>query len=107
MEITGIGFGNDTNAIRVDLANATGKVYRMRILTLIDGYIKVGIPGGLAGKFKVQVNKIGVGEIMPNTSTCNDFTYELVINSVTPSSGSYNGGTLIHIQGINFSPALD
>ncbi len=107
MEITGVGFGTNQNAIRVDLSNSTGKVYRMRILTLNDTYIKVGIPGGLAGKFKVQVNVIGLGEIMPFNSTCNDFTYELVINSVTPSSGSYNGGTLINIKGINFSPALD
>lgn len=61
MEITGIGFGTDQNAVRVDLSNSTGKVYRMRILKLNDTYIKVGIPGGLAGNFKVQVNKIGVG----------------------------------------------
>lgn len=61
MQITGIGFGTDQKAVRVDLANSTGKVYHMRILTLNDTYIKVGIPGGLAGKFKVQVNKIGVG----------------------------------------------
>ena len=107
MVITGVGFGSDQSAIRVDLSNSTGKVYRMRILNLNDTYIKVGIPGGLAGKFKVQVNRIGLGEIMPNSSACNDFTYELVINSVTPTSGSYNGGTLIHVQGINFSPALD
>ena len=107
MEITGIGFGIDQNAIRVDLSNSTGKVYRMRILSLNDTYIKVGIPGGLAGKFKVQVNKIGLGEILPNNTSCNDFTYELVINSVAPNTGSYNGGTLINIKGINFSPALD
>lgn len=107
MEITGVGFGTDQNALRVDLANATGKVYRMRILSLNDTYIKVGIPGGLAGKFKVQVNKISQGEIMPNDTSCNDFTYELVINSVTPNTGSYNGGTLINLKGINFSPALD
>jgi hypothetical protein len=61
MEITGVGFGTDQNVIRVDLSNSTGKVYRMRILSLNDTYIKVGIPGGLAGKFKVQVNKIGFG----------------------------------------------
>ncbi len=61
MNITGIGFGTDEKAIRVDLANASGKVYPMRILSLNDTNIKVGIPGGLAGKYKVQVNIIGVG----------------------------------------------
>lgn len=69
----------------------------MRILKLNDTYIKVGIPGGLAGKYKVQVNLIGIGEALPSSSTVNDFTYELVITSVTPATGSYNGGTLLDI----------
>lgn len=107
MNITGIGFGTNMNAIRVDLANSSGKVYHMRILTLNDSYIKVGIPGGLTGKYKVEVNLIGVGEAIPNTTNVNDFAYELVINSVTPSTGSYYGGTLINLKGVNFSPALD
>lgn len=107
MEIIGAGFGTDINGIRVDLANSSGKVYKMRILKLNDTYIKVGIPGGLAGKYKVQVNLIGVGEALPSNSAVNDFTYELVITSVTPATGSYNGGTLVDISGINFSTAID
>lgn len=107
MTITGSGFGTNINGIRVDLANSSGKVYKMRVLVMNDTYIKAGIPGGLTGKYKVQVNIIGVGEALPSSSTVNDFAYELIINSVTPSSGSYNGGTLITIQGVNFSPALD
>ncbi len=107
MEIRGIGFGINANSIRVDLANSSGKVYRMRVLTLNDTYIKVGIPGGLTGKYKVQVNLIGLGEAIPNNTNANDFAYELIINSVSPSAGSYYGGTLINIKGVNFSPALD
>lgn len=107
MNITGVGFGTDPAALRVDLANSSGKVYPMRILSLNDTFIKVGIPGGLAGDYKVQVNIIGLGELLPNASSVNDFTYELVITSISPSSGSYYGGTLINIKGINFSPALD
>lgn len=107
MEIRGIGFGINANSIRVDLANSSGKVYRMRVLTLNDTYIKVGIPGGLTGRYKVQVNLIGLGEAIPNNTNANDFAYELIINSVSPSSGSYYGGTLINIKGVNFSPALD
>ena len=45
--------------------------------------------------------------MLPNTTTVNDFIYELVVTSVSPSSGSYHGGTLVHIQGRNFAPALD
>lgn len=59
MEITGIGFTNGSTIangatnVRVDLANSSGKVYGMRIITINDTYIKVGIPGGLAGNYKV------------------------------------------------------
>jgi hypothetical protein len=61
MEITGAGFGTVQSAIRVDLANSSGKVYQMRVLKLNNTYIKVGIPGGLTGKYKVEVNLIGLG----------------------------------------------
>jgi hypothetical protein len=108
MEITGQGFGTDSSAIRVDLANGSGKVYAMRILELNDTYIRTGIPGGLAGQYEVEVNKAGVGEILPSPSSANDFSYELVVTSVAAArAGSYHGGTLLHIQGLNFSPALD
>lgn len=53
MVITGVGFGTNINGIRVDLANSSGKVYKMRVLVMNDTYIKVGIPGGLTGKYKV------------------------------------------------------
>ena len=69
MEITGTGFGTDQSVIRVDLANSSGKVYPMRILSLNDTYIKTGIPGGLAGNYKVEVNLIGRGEILPNSTS--------------------------------------
>lgn len=44
---------------------------------------------------------------MPNQTDVNAFTYELIIHSVSPSSGSYYGGTLINIKGINFSDKKD
>lgn len=107
IEIIGVGFGTNANAIRVDLANSSGKVYSLRVLTINDTYIKAGIPGGLTGKFEVQVNLLGIGEAIASPTTANDFAYELVVNSVTPSTGSYYGGTLVNLKGINFSPALD
>lgn len=61
MEIIGVGFGSNMSALRVDLANSSGKVYKMRVLSLNDTYIKTGIPGGLTGKYNVQVNIIGIG----------------------------------------------
>jgi hypothetical protein len=51
----------------------------MRILELNDTYIKTGIPGGLPGVFKVFVNVKGLGDAVPEPTTANIFTYELVI----------------------------
>ena len=107
LEVFGSGFGTNASALRVDLANSSGKVYPMRILVLNDTYIKVGVSGGLAGVYKVQVNFLGIGEASVSPTNANVFTYELIINSVTPSSGSIHGGTLISVKGINFSPAAD
>lgn len=106
MEINGTGFGSNISNVLVYLGNGSGNAYQMRILKINDTYIKCGIPGGLPGQFKVLVNIIGSGNILPTPLTANDFTYELVINSITPSSGSYNGGTLINLKGINFSPDI-
>ena len=107
MNITGSGFGLNMSGIRVDISNGSGKVYPMRILSMNDTVIKVGIPGGLTGVYRVEVNKLGVGDAFPNTTDANVFTYELVITSISPNSGSLYGGTLVHIQGVNFAPALD
>lgn len=104
MNITGSGFGLNMSGIRVDISNGSGKVYPMRILSMNDTVIKVGIPGGLTGVYRVEVNKLGVGEPFPNTTDANVFTYELVITSISPNSGSLYGGTLVHIQGVNFAP---
>jgi hypothetical protein len=39
---------------------------------------------------------------MPNA---NAFSYVFSVSSISPNTGSYNGGTLITITGVNFSPA--
>jgi hypothetical protein len=75
MVITGVGFGTDSSKVNLYLSNASGIAYNMRIIKLNDTYIQAGIPGGLPGSFKVQVNIIGIGMALPNSSNCNDFTY--------------------------------
>ena len=107
MTISGSGFGNDENALAIHLANSSGKVYEMKVLSVNDSAIECGIPGGIAGNFDVTVTLDGYGDIPPASPSDNDFVYELVLDSVSPTSGSYNGGTLITITGKNLSPDED
>lgn len=104
MTITGTGFGTNLTAVTVSLANATGKVYRMRVLEVNDTVVKCGIPGGLPGRFDVKVGIDGLGDILPVNAAADDFTYELVVDTITPATVSYHGGTLLTITGRNFSP---
>jgi hypothetical protein len=66
--------------------------------------IKTGVPGGLPGTFDVNVVKAGFGNAISTPLTANDFKYEVVIDSISPTSGSITGGTLITITGRNFVP---
>lgn len=104
MTITGTGFGSNVSSITVFLANSTGKVYQMRVLSVNSTTITCGIPGGLPGAFDVKVAIDGQGDIEPANPAVDDFVYELVVSSVTPATVSYYGGTLVTITGKNFSP---
>lgn len=106
LTINGTGFGTDVEAITVYLSNSTGKIYQMRVLSVEDDIIKCGIPGGLPGVYNVDVSLAGHGVISYAANSSNVFTYELVITSVSPQVGSYHGGTLVTINGINFSPDI-
>lgn len=108
MKITGTGFGTDLSQLKVYLTNSSGNIYEMKALSVIDTEIKAGIPGGLPGIYDLNVIKIGFGNAVATPFTANDFAYEVSITSVSPSSGSIGGGTLITIAGKNFVPdALD
>jgi len=67
-------------------------------------YIKVGLPGGSAGNYIVQVNTVANGDSVAGSANSNAFSYVVSVASVSPATGSYNGGTLLTITGSNFSP---
>lgn len=48
------------------------------------------------------MNRLTVGDSVSNAG--NLFSYVFSVSSVSPSTGSINGGTLITITGTNFSP---
>jgi hypothetical protein len=106
MTITGSGFGTNIANVFVYLSNSTGKIYSLKVLTLTDTMIKVGLSGGLPGIFTVHVSLPGSnGDSIPATVGADQFSYVVSITSVSPATGSYYGGTLLTISGINFSPA--
>ncbi len=104
MEINGVGFGTNASELKVFMTNSSGNVYQMKILELTDTKIKAGIPGGLPGKYDINVVKKSFGNAIAEPATANDFTYEVKVTSITPSEGSFNGGTLLTIAGVNFVP---
>lgn len=105
LEIHGTGFGSDSSVAKVFLANATGKIYQLRIITYSDILIKVGLSGGLTGTYKVQVTiPTASGDSIANPIGADTFDYVNSITSIAPLTGSYYGGTLITITGTNFIP---
>ena len=55
--ITGAGFGTDPTKLTVFLTNSSGNIYQMKVLSVTNNSIKVGIPGGLPGIYDVNVLK--------------------------------------------------
>jgi hypothetical protein len=49
------------------------------------------------------VNRASAGDSV-SSSNNNQFSYVFSVSSVSPASGSINGGTLLTITGSNFSP---
>ena len=102
INIVGTGFGTNKDLLTVYLTNSSGNIYRLKVLEATSTLIKAGIPGGLPGQFDVNVVVAGFGNAIATPSTANDFKYEVVIDSILPATGSFNGGTLLTITGRNF-----
>lgn len=91
--ITGSLFGTDSNALEVFIGSAEATVTSAR-----DSYIIASIDNIPAGNNEVVVRVIGYGKASGSLSV----TGTPVITSVSPSSGSIYGETLITIQGNGF-----
>lgn len=103
--INGTGFGSDKSVVSVHLVNETSKVYELKILTVNNSCIQAGLSGGLPGNYTLEVILTnGQGQAQPTVAGADHFTYEFAITSVSPQTGSFYGGTLLTLTGINFSP---
>jgi hypothetical protein len=82
----------------------TNPTYSLNLLALNDSSAQVGLPGGLAGTYLLYLNlqTNSAGDSVPATTDANSFSYAVTVTSVSPSTGSYNGGTLLTITGTNF-----
>jgi len=103
MTVTGTNFGTDITKLSATLRNATNHRYNMKVLSASDTSVVVGIPGGIPGEYYVGITHETLGDALV-TGTVNKFEYKLSISSISPLTGSKNGGTLITITGTNFSP---
>lgn len=103
LEVSGANFGTNASQLQVFLSNSSGKVYQLNILSSNDTYLKLGLSGGLAGTFTLQVNLPVAGDSVPATVGADQFSYIVSIQSISPTSGSLYGGTLITITGQNFA----
>ena len=77
----------------------------MRVISAQGTSITVGLSGGLAGAYTVKVTLPDSTGSSITVAGADQFQYLCSITSISPTSGSYYGGTLLTIAGSNFSPA--
>lgn len=74
--INGNGFGTNSSLVEVFLANSSGKVYALNVLSVNETCIVAGLSGGLAGVFQVQVTlPSSGGDSVANPIGANTFQY--------------------------------
>lgn len=62
--------------------------------------LRIKFPGAESGNYNIMLNGVGVGRIDKDPLA---LTVTGQVSGISPSSGSYLGGTLMTIDGINFS----
>ena len=105
--IKGSGFGIDRSKVSVFLDTEMVKgVYEISVLQVTDTEIKAILGGGKSGAYTLRVEIDGVGSSNPSTTLANIIKYEITITKVSVKEGSKEGGTVIGMNGTNFSPIL-
>jgi hypothetical protein len=104
--VTGSNFDSDALNMRVFLyfaSNLTQK-YELGILSVADSTsMTVVLGGGRTGDYYLRVLVNGKGMSAPTDA--NKLSYEIVVNSVSPTTGSIGGGYMMTINGANFATA--
>ena len=103
--INGTGFSADPSDFTVWLKpeEADGKEYECNTVSSTTTTITCRLSGGRKGAYRIKVHMKGKGFSMPQTTDVDLFHYRTTVTSITPNSGSTAGGTVLTIQGTNFS----
>lgn len=101
--VQGSGFGTNKNELIVTITRiGDEKIYQLKVLKITSNTeIKVGFPGGLAGKYKFVIKKLGAIPrfFIPANVDIDILTVGVFVNSISPANGSPFGGTLMTITG--------
>ena len=103
--INGTGFSADPSRFTVWLKPEAvdGKEYECNTVSSTTTTITCRLSGGKKGAYRVKVHMKGVGYSLPKTTDSDLFHYRTTVTSISPTKGSLVGGTVLTIQGTNFS----
>ncbi|XP_039978517.1 PKHD1 like 1, tandem duplicate 1 [Xiphias gladius] len=96
LTVTGTGFSNENASIMVGQARC-----RVEQITATTQVCRLGSAG--AGTYPVSVSFPSLGNSRYEDGNIPQFTYQLIVSSFSPLSGSVAGGTLLTVRGFGFS----
>jgi hypothetical protein len=96
---------SDINLVKAQLIGTdNNRKYPMRVLSVNNTVIKVGLSGGISGNYTVSVEIKGRGFAKSSSVATTKFEYVNKVSQVLPLTGSYFGGRVVSISGSSFSP---
>ena len=103
--ISGVNFGTnlaETTAVLVNPQDSEDSLI-CAITDLQDTSLSCTISGGRKGEYLVVIQRETLGASVPSNIGSNLITFSVNIDSIWPTQGSSQGGTILTIDGSNFS----
>lgn len=109
--LTGTNMDTDKTMVEVFIESTTDTKlsYPVSVSSTNATSMTLIMSGGKMGTYKMLVYRknFGLYSVAIGSATVIDFKYEFYINSISPVKGSKQGGTVVTINGINFSDRKD
>ena len=105
LEISGRNFGTDAQKVSVMLVSTSNDdmTHVCHTTEVNDSLIKCRLGGGKTGEYSVRVFVDGIGYSMGDGDGSELFSLIVEVHSISPTSGSVAGGTVLTLTGKNFS----